>query len=297
MRVLRAATLTVSDLARSRDLYCHWLDYSVAELGHVSSTLGAAWGAPKCAGADYCVLRPASGRDVFVRMIAQPAHPDYVPLTSYGWAAIEICNQDTDKVAARMKDSPFEIIGPPKVLDGMPAIYPMQVKGPDGEIVYLTEIRADIEAYDLPRAQSLIDCLFILVMACRDIDASLDWLARHCGLTSGRTMEIIYSMINNAFELPADTKHKLSTMKHGRDVCLEVDALPVEATPRPRHEGFLPPCVAMGSLLTDEFDALHAINTDLWITPPAAYDSVIYGGKRSATLRAPDGTLVEIIES
>ena len=230
-------------------------------------------------------------------MIEQPAHLDYVPLTSYGWAAIEICNQDTDKVAARVKDSPFEIVGPPKELDGMPAIYPMQVKGPDGEIVYLTEIRADLDAYDLPRAQSLIDCLFILVMACSDIDASLDWLSRHCGLTSGRTMEIIYSMINNAFELPADAKHKLATLKHGRDVCLEVDALPAEATPRPVHDGYLPTCVAMGSLLTDNFDALDALNTDLWIAAPSRYDSVVYGGKRSATLRAPDGTLIEIIES
>ena len=42
--------------------------------------------------------------------------------------------------------SPFEIIGPPREIDGVPAIYPLQVRGPDEEIVYLTQIRADLPA-------------------------------------------------------------------------------------------------------------------------------------------------------
>src|SRR5690606_18824638 len=97
--------------------------------------------------------------------------PEYAPLRTFGWAAIEICVQDTLTTFARMSepDCPFEVIGPPRELDGMPMIFPMQVKGPDGEIVYLTQIRSDPPGMALPRAESAIDRLFILVLACSDL--------------------------------------------------------------------------------------------------------------------------------
>lgn len=297
MHLIRAATLTVKNLAVSQTLYCDWLDYDCIETGHVDTNVAHSWDAPKVAGAPYVVLRPASKRDVFIRLIEQPERPDYLPLRSYGWAAIEICNQDTLKVNARMERSPFEIIGPPKQLDGMPAIFPMQVKGPDQEIVYLTEIRDDLPAYDLPRAQSLIDHLFILVMCCSDMEATGAWLQTHLLINKGRSMEIVYSMINNAFNLPSDTKHALATLKHERDVCLEIDQYPKGATPRPKHKGWLPPCVAIGSFIHPEFDALITVNKDHWIVPPVKRKGVIYNNKRVGVLRDPDGTLIEIIEA
>jgi len=297
MRLMRAATLTVSDLERSEALYCNWLDYSSVETGSVNDDLAKSWGAPKTAGQPYAVLQPASGADVFIRLIEQPKVETYKALRSYGWAAIEICNQNTLKVNSRMERSPFEIIGPPKELDGMPAIFPMQVKGPDQEIVYLTEIRDDLEAYDLPRAESLIDKLFILVMACSDMESSGAWLENHLLIEKGRSMDIIYSMINKAFDLPAETKHALATLKHERDVFLEIDTYPDGATARPQHAGMLPPCAAIGSFIHPEFESLMEINKDHWITPPVTQDGAMYKGKRAATLRAPDGTLIEMIEA
>jgi len=297
MRLMRAATLTVSNLQRSKSLYCDWLDYSCVEDGLVGDDLASSWGTQKTAGKAYAVLQPASGADVFIRLIEQPSVPDYKALLTYGWAAIEICNQDTLKVNNRMERSPFEIIGPPKELDGMPAVFPMQVKGPDQEIVYLTEIRDNLEAYDLPRAESLIDKLFILVMACSDMEASGQWLEEHLLIEKGRSVEIIYSMINKAFDLPADTKHALSTLKHDRDVFLEIDKYPVGTTNRLTHDGMLPPCAAIGSFIHPEFDKLMDINKDHWITPPTIRYGTIYKDKRAATLRAPDGTLIEMIEA
>ncbi len=297
MHLIRSATVTVADLEVSRQQYCDWLDYAVVEVGEISASLAASWDAPKTAGCHYSVLQPASKAPVYIRLIEQPNVPAYVPLTSYGWAALEICNQDTLAVNARMKKSPFEIIGPPKQLDGMPAIFPMQVKGPDGEIIYLTEIRDDMPEYDLPRAGSLIDKLFILVMACSDMEATGKWLEKHLLVDKGRSIEIIYSMINNAFDLPPDTKHKLATLKHERDVFLEIDELPPEAKHRERHAGMLPPCIAMGSFIHPEFEAIDAINKDLWITPPTRRSGEIYQDKLTGTLKAPDGTLIEVIET
>ena len=148
MKLLRAATLSVSNLDRAIANYCEWLDYSVEEQGEIDAGLAASWGTPGAAGRLFAVLRPASGRDVFLRFIENRIHPEYVPLRTYGWAAIELCVQDVLQANARMERSPFEIIGPPREIDGLPAIYPMQVKGPDGEIVYLTQIRDDLPAFE-----------------------------------------------------------------------------------------------------------------------------------------------------
>jgi hypothetical protein len=168
----------------------------------------------------------------------------------------------------------------------------MQVKGPDQEIVYLTQIRNNLPAYDLPRAASLIDKLFIIVLACSDLQASLSWFETELKLSSGRSMDLIYTMINAAFDLPTDTKHTLATMVHGRDCFLELDQYPDATTTRPTEPGALPPGIAIATFRHPDFDALKG-----WITPPVARKDAVYGDKRAGTLRAPDGTLVEVVEA
>lgn len=298
MKLMRAATLSVANLDQSVELYTRWLDYGVAEQGTITDGLAASWGCDNAAGRRHAVLRPASDHDIFIRLVENPPHPDYVPLTSFGWAAIEVCVQDVLKVNERMLESPFEIIGPPREIEGLDAIYPMQVQGPDGEIVYFTQIRDDLPAFDLPRADAFIDRLFILVMACSDMNASLDWLEAHVGFSVGRRkMEIVYTMLAKAFGLPEEDMHVISTMVHERDVFLELDQLPDAGTVRPGHAGELPQGVAMGTFWHPDFDAVQTKCADTWITPPAVRDSVVYGGKRAGTVRAPDGTLVEIVEA
>lgn len=292
MKLLRAATLTVSHLDRAVAVYGEFLDCRVVERAPLPEDLALAWDAPGAAGRETAVLAPASGAPVYLRLVEQPPHPDFVPLRSFGWAAIEICVEDVLAAAARMEASPFEIIGPPREIEGLPAIYPMQMRGPDGEIVYLTQIRSDLPAYDLPRAEAPIDKLFILVLACSDMAASNRWMARHAGVEMGRDMEIVYTMLANAFGTPVDQLHRISTMVHGRDVFLELDQYPPAATPRPRHPGLLAPGCAVGTLWTPDFDALPGP----WITPPARREGVVYQGRRAATLKDPDGALVEIVE-
>lgn len=292
MELLRAATLTVPDPEATAARYGEWLDYSVVERGVVSHDLAVAWGCPASSGRAFVVCRPASGADVFLRFVRGETPADFRPLRTWGWAAIEICTQDTYAVNARMEHGPFEIIGPPRELDGMPSILPMQVKGPDQEIVYLTQIRENLPAYDLPRAGAIIDKLFILVLACSDMQASLDWFERELKLSPGRSMDIVYTMIAKAFDLPVGQKHTIATMIHGRDCFLELDQYPDAATARPTEPGALPPGVAMTTFRHPDFDALSG-----WINPPTIRHGAVYGGKRSGTLRAPDGVLVEVIEA
>ena len=298
MKLIRAATLSVTDLHRSLELYTTWLDYTVEESGKLEAALAKSWGANGAAGRPYAVLRPASRHNVFLRLVQVDRVPSFVPLTSYGWAAIEVCVQDVLKTNQRLTESPFEIIGPPREIEGLDAIYPMQVKGPDGEIVYLTQIRDDLPEFDLPRAEAPIDRLFILVMGCSDMNASLDWLETHARFSVGRRrMEIVYTMLAKAFDTPETDLYAISTMVHERDVFLELDQLPESATTRPRHADDLPPGVALGSFWHPDFAAIDQRCQAEWITLPERYDSAIYHGKRAATMCAPDGTLVELIEA
>jgi len=197
----------------------------------------------------------------------------------------------------RMLRSPFEIIGPPREIEGLPAIYPMQMRGPDGEIVYLTQIRSDLPDFDLPRARAPIDSLFILVVGCSDLRASLAWFERHAGMQIGREkLDIVYTMLAKAYGTPLDELHTIATMTHGRDVFLELDQYPPAAIPRPMHAGALPPGVAVGTFAHPEFPQLAARAGDAAVAPAAVHESCIYAGRESLTLRAPDGTLVELVD-
>lgn len=292
MKLLRAATLTVTDPEASAARYVQWLNYGIVERGTLSADLAAAWGCTASAGRAYLVLQPASGAEVFLRFVAGDPVDSYRPLRTHGWAALEICVQDVMAVNERMLHSPFEIIGPPRLNTGLPTIHPMQVKGPDGEIVYLTQINGDLPAFDLPRAESLIDRLFILVLACSDMEASIRWFEETTGLRLGERMDIPYTMLANAFDLSLDQRHRIATLVDDRDIFLELDQYPPAATPRARHEGQLPPGIAICTLSHPDLSAVKGE----WITPPARRDGAIYAGRLSGTMRAPDGSLLELVQ-
>ncbi|MGB6229374.1 MAG: hypothetical protein WBF53_04515 [Litorimonas sp.] len=292
MHLIRAVTLASSDLDRSVDWYTQWLDYELVEDAPLDADVARSWNAPKSGGRRTIVLRPSSGRNVFLRFVEQDTHPDYEPLKTYGWNAVEICTRDTDAVNARMMESPFEIIGPPKRIAGLDAIYPMQVMGPDREVVYLTQINDDLPQYDLPRASSLIDSLFILVAGAPDMDAHLQWLEDTLLLSPGRSMEINYTMINKAHGLPDGTQHALATVTHERDCFLEIDQYPQGSTARPRRDGELNPGIAVATFRHPQFDAVLERAGGSAITP----SGLVYGGKRAFTTASPDGTLYEIVE-
>ena len=293
MHLLRAGTVSVADLSRSRALYEQWLDYRVLEQGEVAPALAASWGAPGAAGAPYALLQPASRANIYLRLVQAPPVPEFKPLVTYGWAALEFCVTDVLAVNERMLESPFEIIGPPRRIEGLDAIFPMQVRGPDDEICYFTQINSDLPDFKLPRAKTLIDHLFITVLASSDMHATQRWMVQHLGLAIGReAMEIVYTMLAQAFGTPMDQLYIISTMVHGPDIFLEVDQMPPQAGPRPCHQGMLPPGVAMTTLQVPSLAAITAP----FIAAPETHGSALYHGHRSATVRDPDGALVELVE-
>lgn len=292
MTLLKCATHVVGDLHAARQRYVEWMDYRVVETGVVSKDLAQSWLAPQSAGRGYSVLQPASGAEVFLRFVEGDEVAGYRPIRTYGWAAIEICVQDVEAVNARMLESPFEIIGPPRPLDGFPTVKPMQVRGPDQETVYLTEILVNGPEHGLPRPASLIDRPFIMVLACPDLRRSARWVEEVLGLEVSDPIAIRYSMISLSFGLGADEKHQLVTVKWQGETFLELDQYPEGATSRPAQPGALPPGVAITTMAHPDLSRLDGH----WAFPPTVRNGPLYGGQRVGVVRTPEGALLEIID-
>ena len=289
---LRAGTVCVADVARSRAAYELAIEYRTVETGTVSGALAESWAAPAVAGAAYALLQPPSGAETWVRLVETEPLEGFKPLVSPGWTALEFCVRDVEAVARRIADSPFEVVGPPKRLDGMESLCAMQVRGMDGEICYFTQIDGNPPGLSLPRAGCWVDRLFIHVFGTTDLRAAERWLVRHIGCRVGLDrVEMAYTMLARAFGAPLQTRFTISTMARGEETFLQVDQLPGQARPRPRRSGMLPPGIAMTTLSVPDLDAAARGTA----AAPALHDGAVYAGRRSVTLAGPDGTLFELL--
>ena len=131
-----------------------------------------------------------------------------------------------------------------------------------------------------------------MILAAPDREHAVQWYKDKLNLTIGDTYTLEYSMINNAFGLPADTTSDLTMVQNGRLPILEVDDYPDVATHRPQHDGVLPPGNALVSLAVQKLDDLDIEG----ITQPVARDEAPYNGRLSATTVGPAGELLELIE-
>jgi hypothetical protein len=284
--------VTTPDLDAALSDYAGTLRLRLVEQGLLAADLAASWGCVASAGSRMAVLQPTSGAPCFLRLVEQPVPTDFRPTTSYGWAAYEFTVQDVFGWPDRLAGSGFDIVGPPKELAGLPYFVPMQVLGRGQEMIYLNEVRENTPSSDLPKAASLVDHIFICILAARDRAATCSWYGRVLGLDAGETYTLAYSMINNAFGLPADTMSQLTMVQKGRMTILEVDDYPPQATDRPRDVGRLPPGNALVTLAVDRLDRPGLD----WITPPVARAGALYEGRRSGTVQGPSGELLELVE-
>ena len=292
MTLLKCATHVVADVAAAAARYTEWMDYRVVEQGAVDAQLAALWQAPATAGKAFALLQPASGEATFLRLVQGTPVADYEPIRSFGWAAIELCVTDVEAVHERMQRSPFEVIGPPKNLDGFATVKPMQVRGPDKEIVYLTEMLVSGPEHGLPTPRSLVDRPFIMVLACPDLRRSVAWVREVLGLEVIDPVAIHYSMISKSFALPEGQKVELVTAKWQGEVFLELDQYPQAATVRAGAPGELPPGVAMTTMAHPQFDRLAGH----WAAEPVVREGPLYAGRRVGMLLTPEGALLEVIE-
>ncbi len=268
------------------------LGMRVIEQGVLADDLAKSWNCPDSAGAPMAVLQPVSGADCFIRLVEQPDHPDFKPTNTYGWAAYELTVEDVFGWPGRLEGSGFDIIGPPKEIEGLPFFVPMQVLGTGREMAYLNEVREDTPSSDLPKARSLTDHIFIVILATPERARTVEWYRDRLHLTVGDTYTLEYSMINDAFGKAAGTLSDITMVQNDRLPIVEVDDYPEEATTRPCHAGMLPPGNALVTLAVESLDAIQLE----WIASPKLRDDAPYLGRRSATAFGPAGELLELIE-
>jgi catechol 2,3-dioxygenase-like lactoylglutathione lyase family enzyme len=289
---IMGGVVATPDLSAALEDYQGRLGFALVDKEPLAVDLAVSWNCPAAAGATMATLQPTSGAHCFIRLIEQPLPASFVPTTTYGWASYEITVQDVFGWPDRIAGSGFDIIGAPKEIEGLPYFVAMQVHGRGKEMLYFNETRSNTPTNDLPFAQSPMDHIFIVILAAPDREASVAWYRDRLGLDWGDTYTIEYSMINNAFGLPAGTTSSLTMIQKGRMPIVEIDDYPVQTKVREAESGRLPPGNALVTLGVESLDTL----TLDWIKPPVKRSETIYGGRRAATVKGTAGELLELIE-
>lgn len=285
-------TATTPDLDAALTDYRDRLGLAVVESGELSADLAASWGCPANAGARFAALQPVSGTPCTLRLVEQAVPADFRPTRTFGWAAFEINVEEVFGWPDRLAGSGFEVIGPPREIPGLPYFVAMQMLGRGREMIYLNEVRLDSPESDLARARSAVDHIFITILATPDRARTMQWYADALGLENAGGYNIPYTMINKAFDLPADTLTGISMAQVGRLPVIEIDDYPAIATQRGRAQGSLPPGNAMVTLAVDSLDRPGLD----FITAPVRRSGPVYQDRRTATVIGSAGELLELIE-
>lgn len=286
LKSIIVVTISVLNLGTVETAYEEHLDYETVAHGVLSEDLTATWDTPAMTGSGYLLMQPASGEQVFLRFVENPATEGHEPMTTYGWNATELLVKDPDALAEKLADTAFRMIGPPKDLWAAPdAPRAMQVKGPGNEVLYLTR-NLDFEF------SGYVDRVFIMVVGGPSMDAFGEFYGGKLGLNVGDATPFEITVISNAQGLPMDTTYPLAVARLSNRFLIELDEYPATAGSRSVAEGGLPPGLAMVSFEVDDLDSLNVeMRAD-----PGKISARPYGGRRTAVTVGPAGEWLELIE-
>ena len=291
---IKMATIGAPNLDDITAIYPTLIGYAVVEEGIVARDLAESWGAPGSAGRPYIVMQPESGDEVFVRAVEIDRVEGFKGLTTWGWTSIEFVVDDPDALHERIKTSALEVLGVPKQLEAFPSIRAMQIRGPAEEILHMTAEMGDRSASLLPLPGAEVGGLIIIILAVPDVAPINDWYSSTFGMRKNEIRQQTIETITRAQRRPSAHQSDatfLAMAEPGN--FLELWSLdPSQTTERPRHDGQLPPDVAMA---TYAVRSLEAVDTP-YLTAPKARDGRVYAGNRSAVFVGQVGELVELIE-
>ena len=287
------ATIATASFDDSLSGYQAELGYEVMDTGNLSADMAKQWGLPELIGSRVALLRPKSGAPVFFRFVeieTSGQHTDK-PL---GWFALEICVKDVEALYERLLEGgAFKPFAKPLPLAFTDRVYPMQCKGPAGEILYLNQIRGSLPDIDLPIAGSFVDHLFIAILSAPDMEASNEFYCDLLGVTVNERHEIAYKTINRVHGLPLDTQHKLSTLGAPRHVGLEIDQFPSQSElPKLNQQQAIGEGILMVSFAVDKLEPLG----DAFVETPQQISAAPYNNSTSLVIRGPGNERIELIE-
>jgi len=272
-------------LEHSIRAYCGFLHHHVQSRGVVSVEMARKWGLDPLAEAPMAWLANELG-EPWIRLIEIQGSKAVDPFRHSGWMSLEISVDDVDALQSGMQQSPFQIIGEPANLDVSDNIRAMQLIGPAGEVLYLTEIKAAVPPFELPFARCTVDRLFIPVLLASNRDLALAEYERFPG-TGGVKFETKITVINRARKLGIDQRHPVATIQLRGSNLIEIDQLDGLST-RPSNSGKLPTGIAV---ITFAVESIPQSSNCQTMTEGK------YAGCKTTLLQGAAGELIELIET
>jgi len=281
------AVISTDRLEAAVSAWCVHLRQRECARGWLGARQARQWRAPGLAGARVIWLANDLGEPWLCFVEDDSARP----LNAFehcGWLSLEVGVSRVDDLLGPLRESPFEILGEPADLDVSPNVRAMQVRGLAGEVVYLTEVRAEVPGFELAQARCPVDRLFIPVLLAADRDQAVSaWEA--LAKIGALRLDTRITVINRARRLSLETKHPIAALQLGGGNLLEIDELH-DLRERPRVAGRLPAGVSMIGVEVQDLSAVPL--------PGQTYEvsEGPFTGRRAALVSGHAGELVELIE-
>lgn len=244
---ITGVTLAAANLAAVERAYVDHLGYRVVERGQVGAEWAQGWRCPGAEGASYVLAAPQSGDDFVFRFVEAPQAVGYRAFSSYGWNAAELIVRDVDAMAATLADSAFEILGPPQDLSFTDAIRAMQVRGPAGEILYLTQFKRTLDSLPAPPPRCEVDRVFIVIVGGPSLPDLLQFYSTNFGISAPQQMQSRVKAMSEVFGLSPEHRYDIAALPLAGRCYVEADQMPPTAMPPKTPPGQLPPGIAVVS--------------------------------------------------
>lgn len=236
-------------MAAAEEIYGRHLHYQVASREPVTAAQARCWNLPQLAGTPSLLMVPeAAGgdpADFAFRFVELPLEPGFRAFTRHGWHAAELIVRRVDALHAELRESPFEIVAPPMDLSFCPDIRAMQVRGPGGEILYLTEIKRPVPGLDTPPARCDVDRCFIVIVGGASLPAMQGYFHSRFGVPQSPAVESRVQTMALEFGLSREHRFPIAAVPLNGQCYIEADEMPAGAQPLPAVLGQLPGGVAM----------------------------------------------------
>jgi hypothetical protein len=168
----------------------------------------------------------------------------------------------------------------------------MQVVGPAREVLYLTQIKERLAAFDTPEAASDVDRVFIVIVGGSSLDALQDYYHGQFGVARAPAMPSVVSVISARYGLPRDYKHPIAALGVRGQCFIEADQMPEQVAPRPCDPGQLPPGIALVSFEVERLP----VTLSSALGPALQVPGLPYGGRRARACVGAAGEFIELIE-
>lgn len=278
------ATLCTPSLERSIKAWEGSLHQHVHTRGQLDAVRATLLNAPGMAGAPFALLANELD-EPWLELIENPATKALDPFAHSGWFSLEICVADVDALRPTIDESLFKVIGEPANLEMSDNIRAMQVIGPAGEVLYLTEIKAPVPPFDLPTARCVVDRLFIPVILASDRSETAAVYEQLNG-QDGMKFDTRITVINRARGLEISTQHPVCAQQLAGSNLIEIDQLDSLQTRKGTGDN-LPSGIIAITFAVETLPEDH---------PGQVIRGGLFAGRKTACLRGEAGEWIELIE-